>query len=84
MSSPEHRVIIIRAWRDPGGIRVRLLADGPPSRQWLLGSVAETRAVLTALLGELTPGRPADPADTADRAGTVDGMQPADAAETED
>jgi hypothetical protein len=27
MQPPESRVIVVRAWRDAGGVRIRLLAD---------------------------------------------------------
>jgi hypothetical protein len=63
MQPPESRVIVVRAWRDAGGVRVRLLADadadGDYERQWIVGSIAEACAVLGSLLAELlgTPAR---------------------------
>lgn len=53
MAPPQFRVIVIRAWPDAGGLRIRLLADGDPARQWIVGSIADARDVVTLLLGEL-------------------------------
>jgi hypothetical protein len=53
MQLPESRIIVVRAWRDAGGLRVRLLTDGAPERQWVVGSIADARDVLGSLLAEL-------------------------------
>lgn len=62
MQPPESRVIVVRAWRDAGGVRIRLLADGDADgdyeRQWIVGSIADACAVLGSLLAELL-GAPA-------------------------
>jgi hypothetical protein len=53
MDSPRYQVIVIRAWREPEGLRIRLLADGSPPRQWVVGSITDARDVMGALLAEL-------------------------------
>jgi hypothetical protein len=78
MPPPESRVIVVRAWRDAGGVRIRLLADGDADgdyeRQWMVGSIADACTVLGSLLAELLgapartdgTGRPAIPPGTPD------------------
>ena len=78
MQPPESRVIVVRAWRDAGGVRIRLLADGDTDgdyeRQWIVGSIGDACAVLWSLLAELLgppasadgTGRPAIPPGTPD------------------
>jgi hypothetical protein len=78
MQPPESRVIVVRAWRDADGVRIRLLADrdadGDYERQWIVGSIADACAVLGSLLAELLgaparddgTGRPAIPPSTPD------------------
>ena len=57
MEPPSYQVIVVRAWRDAGGLRIRLLADGGSARQWVVSSIAEARDLLGALLAELAaPG----------------------------
>jgi hypothetical protein len=60
MEPPRYQVIVVRAWRDAGGLRIRLLADGGSARQWVVGSIAEARDVLGSILAELlvTPIQP--------------------------
>jgi hypothetical protein len=60
MEPPRYQVIVVRAWRDAGGLRIRLLADGGSTRQWVVGSIAEARDLLGSILAELlvTPARP--------------------------
>jgi hypothetical protein len=58
---PEYRVIVVRAWRDAGGLRVRLLSDGDPGAQWVVGSVAEACSLLGSLLSELLDADPGAP-----------------------
>jgi hypothetical protein len=53
MDSWDSRVIIVRAWRESDGIRIRLLAEGDPRRQWVLTSIAEAGDLLATLLAEL-------------------------------
>ena len=55
MDSSDYRVIIVRAWRESDGVRIRVLAEGDPRRQWVLGSIADAGDVLAALLAELAP-----------------------------
>jgi hypothetical protein len=53
MDSPAQRVLVVRAWREPEGIRVRVLTEG---RHWVAGSVSGALEVVGALLTELAPG----------------------------
>ena len=55
MDPSDHRVVIIRAWREANDVRIRVLADGDPRRQWVLGSITDAGDVLVALLTELLP-----------------------------
>jgi hypothetical protein len=68
MDPPGYQVIVVRAWREPEGLRIRLLADGSPARQWVVGSIADARDVLGTLLAELlaAPDGQAPPPNTAD------------------
>jgi hypothetical protein len=72
MAPPGFHVIVVRAWRGAGGLRIRLIADGAdraagvdgvPGRQWVVGSIAEARDVLGSLLAELlaAPAQPEAP-----------------------
>jgi hypothetical protein len=53
MDPPDFRVIVVRAWCDSGGLRIRLLVDGDSSRHWVVGSIAEACTVLGLVLAEL-------------------------------
>ena len=53
MAPPDFHVIVVRAWCDSGGMRIRLLVDGDPSRHWVVGSIAEACNVLSLVLAEL-------------------------------
>ena len=53
MEPPDFQVIVVRAWRDTGGLRVRLLTDGDSERQWVVHSIADACAVLGSVLAEL-------------------------------
>lgn len=66
MDSPRYQLIVIRAWRESNGIRIRVLADGSPPRQWVVGSIAEAHDVMGALLAPLlaAPDQPSAPPDT--------------------
>jgi hypothetical protein len=68
MDPPRYQLIVIRAWREPEGLRIRLLANGAPPRQWVVGSITEARDVVGALLAELlaAPGQTATPPHTTD------------------
>jgi hypothetical protein len=68
MDSPRYQLIVIRAWREPEGLRIRLLADGTPPRQWVVGSITDARTVVDALLAELLTAADhlATPPDTSD------------------
>jgi len=59
MDSPDYQVIVIRAWREPQGLRIRLLADGSSQRHWVVGSATSACEVLAALLAELVTEEPA-------------------------
>jgi hypothetical protein len=60
MERPGFHVIVVRAWCDEGGLRIRLIADGVTARQWVVGSIADARDVLGSLLAELLVA-PAEP-----------------------
>jgi hypothetical protein len=66
MDSLRYQVIVIRAWRESNGIRIRVLADGSPPRQWVVGSIAEAHDIMGALLARLlaAPDQPSAPPDT--------------------
>jgi hypothetical protein len=68
MDRPAYQVIVVRAWRESEGVRIRLLADGGSARQWLVGSIDAACDLLGALLAELleAPDRQATPLDTID------------------
>lgn len=53
MDESDHRVIIVRAWREADGVRVRLLADGTPRRQWVASTIPDAADVVVAVLSEL-------------------------------
>jgi len=50
---PDQRLIIVRAWREADGVRVRLLADRPPKRQWVVATIPTAAEVMSAVLSEL-------------------------------
>ncbi len=56
MDAPVFRVIVVRAWREGGSLRIRLLTDGGSSRHYVVATIAEARDVIGALLGELETG----------------------------
>jgi hypothetical protein len=66
MDPPDYQVIVIRAWREPEGLRIRLLADGSSPRQWVVGSATSACEVLAALLAELQAGQPTTRPHTTD------------------
>jgi hypothetical protein len=53
MEPPSYQVIVVRAWREGRGLRIRLLVDGGSARQWVVGSIAEARELLGSILTEL-------------------------------
>jgi hypothetical protein len=68
MEPPSYQVVVVRAWREAGGLRIRLIAHGDADRHWVVGSIAEASDLLGSILAELlaTPsgrapgtGRPA-------------------------
>jgi hypothetical protein len=63
MQAPDFHVVVVRAWRESGGLRVRLIVDGDAGRHWVVGSIGGAQDVLGALLAELVggPTLPADP-----------------------
>lgn len=63
MEPPRYQVIVVRAWRDAGGLRIRMLADGGSARQWVVGSIAEARDLLGAILAELAASAQPDQPD---------------------
>jgi hypothetical protein len=63
MEPPSYQVIVVRAWREGRGLRIRLLADGGSTGQWVVGSIAEACELLGSILAELL-ARPANQEDT--------------------
>ena len=63
MQGPAFHVVVVRAWREADGLRVRLIVDGDAGRHWVVGSIAAAQDVLGALLAELEGGPllPVDP-----------------------
>ncbi|MET0419036.1 MAG: hypothetical protein ABW022_23735 [Actinoplanes sp.] len=61
MEPPDYQVVVVRAWREAGGLRIRLIALGDPERHWVAGSIAEANGLLEMILAELlaTPAGPA-------------------------
>jgi hypothetical protein len=59
MEPPSYQVIVVRAWREAGGLRIRLIADGGSARHWVVGSIVEATDLLGSILAELlaTPAR---------------------------
>jgi hypothetical protein len=53
MEPPAYQVIVVRAWREEGGLRIRLLADAGSARQWVVGSIPEACEQLGSILAEL-------------------------------
>jgi hypothetical protein len=68
MEPPSYQVIVVRAWREAGGLRIRLIAHDGSARQWVVDSIGEARDLLGLILGELlvTPTR-ADQHDQPER-----------------
>jgi hypothetical protein len=64
VESSKHRVIVLRAWRDPQGTRVRVLAANGSGQQWMVAGVEDTCALIARLLNELE--EPSIPSDTRD------------------
>lgn len=63
MEPPDTRVVVVRAWRDAGGLRIRVLAEPPAAREWMFTSVGDACELVAALLGELRSPTPPDTAD---------------------
>jgi hypothetical protein len=59
MEPPSYQVVVVRAWREAGGLRIRLIAHGGSERHWVVGSIAEASDLLESILSELlaTPRR---------------------------
>lgn len=71
MEPPDTRIVVVRAWREAGGLRIRVLAELPEARGWVFTSVADACDLVAALLTDLldpaadTPRGPT-PTDTTD------------------
>jgi hypothetical protein len=52
MALPDLR-ILIRAWAEHDGPRMRIITDHDGRRQWVVGSTGEACAIVEMLLGEL-------------------------------
>ena len=61
MESSHWRVIVIRAWREARGIRLRVLVDDGVSRRWTVASGAEAGAIVQLLVSELEESVDQDP-----------------------
>jgi hypothetical protein len=57
MEPPSYQVVVVRAWREAGGLRIRLIAHGASERHWVVGSIAEASDLLGSILGELLAPR---------------------------
>lgn len=53
MEPPDYQVVVVRAWREAGGLRIRLIAHGDPERHWVVSSIAEAGDLLGMVLAEL-------------------------------
>jgi hypothetical protein len=53
MESLDWRVIVLRAWRDAGGVRVRILIGDGTSRRSLVATGAEAGVIVQRLVSEL-------------------------------
>jgi hypothetical protein len=53
MEPPSYQVVVVRAWRETGGLRIRLIAHGGSQRHWVVGSIAEATDLLGSILSEL-------------------------------
>jgi hypothetical protein len=60
MEPPSYQVIVVRAWREAEGLRIRLIAHDGSARHWVVDSIGEARELLGSILGELLvrPTRP--------------------------
>jgi len=54
MATPTWRVVVVRAWRDAEGLRIRVIAHDHPGQQWIVRSVPACCEVLEGLFDELT------------------------------
>ncbi|MGE5831122.1 MAG: hypothetical protein ACM30G_22565 [Micromonosporaceae bacterium] len=54
MGSPTWRIVILRAWRDADGLRIRVLTHDHPERQWIVNSLDACHEILDLLFSELT------------------------------
>ncbi|MBT2521850.1 hypothetical protein [Arthrobacter sp. ISL-28] len=63
----EYSVIVLRAWRDPQGLIVRVLTTDGTRRSWVVFGTANLVALLETLTAELEP-----PGSGATAEGTTD------------
>src|SRR5512133_3563947 len=56
MTAHQWRVLVIRAWRDGAGVRVRVLQGGEPCRQWTAASSTEAGELVQRVIAELEDG----------------------------
>jgi hypothetical protein len=61
MEASDWRVIVIRAWREARGIRLRVLVDDGVSRRWTVASGTEAGAIVQLLVSELEDSANPDP-----------------------
>lgn len=54
----EYSVIVLRAWRHPQGLIVRVLTTDGTRRNWVVFGTANLVALLESLIAELEPARP--------------------------
>lgn len=54
----EYSVIVLRAWRNPQGLFVRVLTVDGTRRSWVVCGTANLVALLETLTGELEPPGP--------------------------
>ena len=53
MESHRSQVILLRAWLEDNGLRVRILVADGPQRRWVVAGVEPACSVVEALLREL-------------------------------
>lgn len=66
-------MLVIRAWREGGSLRIRVLIEGEPRRHWIVASPDRAAELVRALLARLEPG---GGPDGPPRDGEPDGDQP--------
>ena len=61
--SAEYSVIVLRAWRNPQGLIIRVLTTDGTRRNWVVFGTANLSALLESLISELQPPPPGSGAE---------------------